>query len=87
MRVYVVRKWPLWGRSRFVCRNITRGSLWLYSYLTPVALRYFIYHRQLPALCSMEYLLSATDKQEMFHFFSELPHVCCVHPPETQGPA
>jgi len=29
MRVYVVRKWPLWGRSRFVCWNITRVSLWL----------------------------------------------------------
>jgi len=23
MRVYVVRKWPLWVRSRFVCWNIT----------------------------------------------------------------
>ena len=23
MRVYVVRKWPLRGRSRFVCCNIT----------------------------------------------------------------
>ena len=29
MRVYVVRKWPLWDRSRFVCWNITRVSLWL----------------------------------------------------------
>ena len=29
MRVYVVRKWPLWGRSRFVCWNITRVNLWL----------------------------------------------------------
>jgi hypothetical protein len=29
MRVYVVRKWPLRGRSRFVCWNITRVSLWL----------------------------------------------------------
>jgi hypothetical protein len=29
MRVYVVRKWPLRGRSRFVCWNITRASLWL----------------------------------------------------------
>jgi hypothetical protein len=29
MRVYVVRKWPLQGRSRFVCWNITRVSLWL----------------------------------------------------------
>jgi len=29
MRVYVVRKWLLWGRSRFVCWNITRISLWL----------------------------------------------------------
>jgi hypothetical protein len=29
MRVYVVRKWPLRGRSRFVCWNITRLSLWL----------------------------------------------------------
>ena len=29
MRVYVVRKWPLWGRSRFVCWKITRVSLWL----------------------------------------------------------
>ena len=28
MRVYVVRKWPLMGRSRFVCWNITRVSLW-----------------------------------------------------------
>jgi hypothetical protein len=28
MRVYVVRKWPLWGRSR-VCWNITRVSLCL----------------------------------------------------------
>ena len=28
MRVYVVRKWPLRGRS-FVCWNITRVSLWL----------------------------------------------------------
>jgi len=27
--VYVVRKWPLGGRSRFVCWNITRVSLWL----------------------------------------------------------
>jgi hypothetical protein len=27
MRVYVVRKWPLRGRSRFVCWNITRVSL------------------------------------------------------------
>ena len=29
MRVCVVRKWPLRGRSRFVCWNITRVSLWL----------------------------------------------------------
>ena len=29
MRVYVVRKWPLRGRSCFVCWNITRVSLWL----------------------------------------------------------
>jgi hypothetical protein len=29
MRVYVVRKWPLRVRSRFVCSNITRVSLWL----------------------------------------------------------
>ena len=29
MRVYVVRKWPLLGGSRFVCWNITRVSLWL----------------------------------------------------------
>ena len=29
MRVYVVRIWPLRGRSRFVCWNITRVSLWL----------------------------------------------------------
>jgi len=29
MRVYVVRKWPLRGRSPFVCWNITRISLWL----------------------------------------------------------
>jgi len=29
MRVYVVRKWPLRGRSRFVCWNITQVSLWL----------------------------------------------------------
>jgi hypothetical protein len=29
MRVYVVRKWPLGRRSRFVCWNITRVSLWL----------------------------------------------------------
>jgi hypothetical protein len=29
MRVYVVRKWPLRGRSRFVCWNITWVSLWL----------------------------------------------------------
>ena len=29
MRVYVVRKWPLRGRSRFVFENITRVSLWL----------------------------------------------------------
>jgi hypothetical protein len=28
MRVYVVRKWPLRGRSRFVCWNVTRVSLW-----------------------------------------------------------
>ena len=28
MRVYVVRTWPLRGRS-FVCWNITRVSLWL----------------------------------------------------------
>ena len=28
MRVYVVRKWPLRGRSRFVCWNIARISLW-----------------------------------------------------------
>ena len=28
MRVYVVRKWPLRERSRFVC-NITRVGLWL----------------------------------------------------------
>ena len=27
--MYVVRKWPLWGRGRFVCWNITRVSLWL----------------------------------------------------------
>jgi hypothetical protein len=27
--VYVVRKWPLQGRSHFVCWNITRVSLWL----------------------------------------------------------
>ena len=29
MRVYVVRKWPLRGRSRFVFWNITRVSVWL----------------------------------------------------------
>jgi len=29
MRVYIVRKWPLWGRSRFVCWFITRVGLWL----------------------------------------------------------
>ena len=29
MRGYVVRKWPFRGRSRFVCWNITRVSLWL----------------------------------------------------------
>jgi hypothetical protein len=29
MRVYVVRKWPLRGRNRYVCWNITRVSLWL----------------------------------------------------------
>jgi len=29
MRVYVVGKWPLQGRSCFVCWNITRVSLWL----------------------------------------------------------
>ena len=29
MRLYIVRKWPLRGRSRFVCWNITRVSLWL----------------------------------------------------------
>jgi len=29
MRVYVVRKWPLRGRSRFVCWSVTRVSLWL----------------------------------------------------------
>jgi len=29
MRVYVVSKWSLRGRSRFVCWNITRVSLWL----------------------------------------------------------
>jgi len=29
MRVYVVSKWPLLGRSRFVCWNNTRVSLWL----------------------------------------------------------
>jgi hypothetical protein len=29
MRVYVVRKWPLRGRSPFVCWNIKRVSLWL----------------------------------------------------------
>jgi len=29
MRVYVVRIWPLRGRSHFVCWNITRVSLWL----------------------------------------------------------
>jgi hypothetical protein len=29
MRVYVVRKWPLRDRSRFVCWNTTRVSLWL----------------------------------------------------------
>ena len=29
MRVYVVRKWPLRRRSRFVFWNITRVSLWL----------------------------------------------------------
>ena len=29
MRVYVVRKWSLQGRSRFVCWNTTRVSLWL----------------------------------------------------------
>ena len=29
MRVYVVRKWSLRGRNRFVCWNITRVSVWL----------------------------------------------------------
>ena len=29
MRVYAVRKWPLRGRSRFVCWNTTRVSLWI----------------------------------------------------------
>jgi hypothetical protein len=29
MRVYLVRKWLLRGRSRSVCWNITRVSLWL----------------------------------------------------------
>ena len=27
--MYVVRKWPLRGRSRFMCWHITRVSLWL----------------------------------------------------------
>ena len=31
MRVYVVRKWLLRFRSRFVCWNITRVSLWFLS--------------------------------------------------------
>jgi len=29
MRVYVVRKWRLRGKSRVVCWNITQVSLWL----------------------------------------------------------
>jgi hypothetical protein len=29
MRVYVVGKWSLRGRSHFVCWNVTRVSLWL----------------------------------------------------------
>ena len=29
MRAYVVRTWPLRGRSHFVCWSITRVSLWL----------------------------------------------------------
>ena len=29
MRVHVVRKWPLRGRSRFVCWNIAGVGLWL----------------------------------------------------------
>ena len=29
MRVYVVRKWPLHGRRRFLYWNITRVRLWL----------------------------------------------------------
>ena len=29
MRVNIVRKWSLRGRSRFVCWNITRVSLWV----------------------------------------------------------
>jgi len=29
MRVYVVRKWPLRGRSHFACWNTTRVCLWL----------------------------------------------------------
>jgi hypothetical protein len=29
MRVYVVKKWPPWEKSRFVCWSITRVSLWL----------------------------------------------------------
>jgi hypothetical protein len=29
MRVYVVRKWPLRGRSRVMCWNITRVNVWL----------------------------------------------------------
>jgi hypothetical protein len=52
-----------------------------------MSVEYFFYDWQLPPLCPLEYLLSGTDKQEIFHFFSELLHVCCVHPPETQGPA
>ena len=36
--MYVVRKWPLPGRSRFVCWYITRVSLWLLCNVRKVTL-------------------------------------------------
>jgi len=67
MRVYVVRKWPLRGRSRFVCWNITRVSLWLLynvhfvQSMQRTCLRDLAWHRGTDHCSSDEYRCTHVD--------------------------
>ena len=61
MRVYVVRKWPLLGRSRFVCWNIRRVSPWLLCnvHFVQSTQRYSSYHCHLTSLIEKARIIEA----------------------------